>query len=347
MRALTVFGVALLAAVAVIANVWAIEGILYLSNRPDDLGVALAFLAAVGLVFVDVFGGAALWNRVRRYIAPMIVLAMVVTLSGCYKTIEPGRAGITVQQTGANKGVAQIPVETGRVFYNPFNEYVLVYPTNVQRAIWTKTTTEGKPDNEEIAFQSSDQLHFTVDVAVAYQLVYEKVPAFYVRFRNDDIEAFTHGFFRDAVRKAIGSAAQGFTQEEINGGKQAALESEAQKALSAAMEPFGVSIIQLAFTSPPLAPDAVRTAIEQKIAATQRAEQMENEKRQATAEGAKIVALASGQATANGLINASITPTLIQWEQMKVLREKWDGRMPAVQSGGGNGLMLNVPLPGR
>lgn len=346
MKPLAFIGGAILAAGAVVIDIAAMQGVLYLINEGGDFQVAAAFIGTVLLICLNVIGGSAAWSRLRRYIAPMIVLVAAVTLSGCYKTIEPGRAGVKVQQTGTNKGVAQIPVETGRVFYNPFNEYVLEYPTNVQRAIWTKTTNEGKADNEEIAFQSSDQLHFTVDVAVAYQLVHEKVPAFYVQFRNDDIDAFTHGFFRDAVRKSIGLAAQQFSQEEINGGKQADLEHRAQEALAAFMEPYGVRIIQLAFTSPPRAPDAVRTAIEQKIAATQRAEQIENEKRQSIAEGAKTVALAQAQATANGLITASISPTLIQWEQMKVLREKWDGHMPMVQSGGGSGLMIQVPTGG-
>lgn len=346
MKSLVMCGAAIAAAAAVVGNVLVIGAILDLTNQAGDVEVAAAFVALVVLVCIDALVGLAAWNRIRRYVAPMIVLALVVTLSGCYKTIEPGRAGVKVQQTGANKGVAQIPVETGRVFYNPFNEYVLGYPTSVQRAIWAATKTEGKPDNEEIAFQSSDQLHFTVDVAVAYQLVHEHVPAFYVQFRNDDIEAFTHGFFRDAVRKSIGLAAQQFSQEEINGGKQADLEHKAQDALAAFMEPYGVRIIQLAFTSPPRAPDAVRNAIEQKIAATQRAEQMENEKRQSVAEGAKIEALASAQARANASLAASITPTLIQWEQMKVLREKWDGRMSMV-NGGGSGVMLQLPVGGK
>ena len=279
----------------------------------------------------------------------MTLVAVMVSSTGCYKTIEPGHAGVTVDQTGGNRGVNQIPIETGRVFYNPINEYVLDYPTNVQRAIWTASTSEGKKDdkdqrpNEEIAFQSSDQLHFTGDVAVAYQLVHEHVPAFYVQFRSDDIETFTHGFFRDAVRKAIGLAAQHYTQEEINGGKQADLEAEAQATLTKAMEPYGVHIIQLAFTSPPRPPAAVRGAIEQKIAATQRAEQIENEKRQAVAEGQKTIALADAQAQANAKINASITPQLIQWQQTKILGDKWDGHFSMVQ-GGGNPLMLSLPV---
>lgn len=283
-----------------------------------------------------------LYDKLARYFPLLSVAVALSGLTGCYKTIEPGHAGIRVEQTGTAKGVDQIPVETGRVFYNPMNEYVLDYPTSVQRAIWTANDSEGKATNQEISFQSSDQLHFTGDVAVAYQLVQQHVPAFYVQFRSDDIDTFTHGFFRDAVRKSIGLSAQHYSQEEINGGKQADLEAEAQASLTKAMGPYGVHIVQLAFTSPPRPPNAVKTAIENKIAATQRAEQIENEKRQATAEGQKTIALADAQAQANAKINASITPQLIQWQQIKILGERWDGHFSMVQ-GGSNPLMLALP----
>src|ERR1700733_3401909 len=258
-----------------------------LMNLPNDLAVwggvgLLAIVLTLGWIILR-WRAARACEWVRTKVDALlftVLIAIVVTSTGCYKVIEPGHAGIKVEQTGGNRGGSQIPIETGRVFYNPFNEYVLDYPTNVQRAIWTASPNEGQrtaadktSDNEEISFQSSDQLHFTCDVAVAYQLTHEKVPAFYVQFRSDDILNFTHGFFRDAVRKAIGLAAQHYTQEEINGGRQADLESEAQASLTKAMEPYGVHIIQLAFTSPPRPPATVKTAIEGKIAATQRAEQ--------------------------------------------------------------------------
>lgn len=330
---------------AITGNIFMLNGELHLMNYASDVAVAGAFF----MVLLQVFVNALLFKGpLLRMLGVTSVCCMCVVSSGCYKIIPPGHAGITVQQTGSARGVNQIPVETGRVFYNPFNEDVLDYPTFVQRAIWTASASEGKKDesggrpNEEIAFQSKDSLHFTGDVAVAYQLVAEKVPHFYVQFRSDDLENFTHGFFRDAVRKSIGIAAQDYTQEEINGGKQADLEHQAEELLRKSMENFGVNIVQLAFTSPPRPPDAVKQAIQGKVAAIQRAEQIENEKRQAVAEGAKTVALAEAQAKANITITSSITPTLLQWEQIKVMQNKWNGQMPMV-SGGGNPLMLQLP----
>ncbi len=335
------------------ALIMAVNGGLHLLNVGNDLAVAIGvLLLGAAAVFAALWG----WKDgskiavflAKKFTPPAVMLFAALIAAGCNKIIPPGHVGIVVQQTGSARGVDQIPVETGRVFYNPWNENVLDYPTYVQRAIWTASNSEGKKDdsgqrsNEEIAFQSSDSLHFTGDVAVAYQLEERRVPAFYVQFRSDDLDTFTHGFFRDAVRKAIGIAAQHYTQEEINGGKQADLEAEAQGTLTKAMNPFGVQIVQLAFTSPPRPPDAVRQAIQAKVAAIQRAEQIENEKRQSVAEGAKNIALAEAQARANGMITSSITPTLLQWEQIKVMQNKWDGKLPTV-NGSNSPLIMQLP----
>ena len=53
---------------------------------------------------------------------------------------------------------------------------------------------EGRPVNDEISFQSAEGLRFTADINVSYQLTAGQVPRFYVKFRSDDLDAFTHGF---------------------------------------------------------------------------------------------------------------------------------------------------------
>ena len=51
-------------------------------------------------------------------------------------------------------------------------------------------------------------------------------------------------------------------------------------------------------------------------------------------------ARAEGQATANAVLTASITPELIQYNRWA----KWDGKMPQVVGSGANTL-LNLPAP--
>jgi regulator of protease activity HflC (stomatin/prohibitin superfamily) len=264
-----------------------------------------------------------------RGILMVSIVASAVVSTGCYRVVAPGHVGIIVKQSGSDRGVQDFPIQSGRVWYNPVNETVLTYPTYVQRTIWTSSTLEGRPMNDEISFQSAEGLRFTADVNVSYQLVREEVPHFYVKFRNDDLDVFTHGFFRDAVRNAF-EVSTAYRAEDINGVKQDELIARVLDQVKATMHPYGVEVIQLGFAAPPRPPETVKDAIEAKIAATQHAERAENEKREAIAEAAKAVEIARGQAEANDLLTRSLTPTLVQWKQLEILEQKWNGRFPEV-----------------
>jgi len=273
-------------------------------------------------------------------ILAITTMGAVACCTGCYKVVAPGHVGIVVKQAGSDRGVQDFPIQSGRVWYNPVNEVVLTYPTYVQRAIWTSSTQEGRPLNDEISFQSAEGLRFTADVNVSYELVREEVPHFYVKFRNDDLDIFTHGFFRDAVRNAFKVSTQ-YRAEDINGVRQSELIDKVLDQVKETMSPFGVNVIQLGFAAPPRPPETVKDAIESKIAATQHAERAENEKREAIAEAAKAVEIARGQAQANDLLTRSLTPTLVQWKQLEILEQKWNGQFPQVV---GNGAVPLLPM---
>jgi len=264
-------------------------------------------------------------------------------IASCYKIVTPGHVGIVVKQSGTDRGVQDFPVQSGRVWFNPINEVVLTYPTYVQRAIWTSSTQEGMPVNEEISFQSAEGLRFTSDVNVSYQLTAAQVPKFYVKFRSDDLAAFTHGFFRDAVRNGF-RVSTAYRAEDVNGAKQTELIDRVLEQLRQAMQPYGVDVLQLGFATPPRPPQSVKDAIESKIAATQHAERAENEKRQAIAEAAKAVEIARGQAQANDLLTRSLSPQLMQWKQLEIMEQKWNGQFPQVV---GSGTMPLLNLAGK
>lgn len=222
-------------------------------------------------------------------------------------------------------------------------ESVFSYPTSVQRAIWTESANEGKKDkdgkspNEEISYNSKDELVFTGDFTVSYELTAGKVPAFYVRFRNDDIDSFTHGFFRDQVRDSLNEVAVSYTADELYGEKKSEFLDKAKARIIARVEPFGVNVIALGYASSPRPPKQVADAINNKISAIQRATQTENEIRQTEAEAKKKVAEAEGIAKANETISRSINPQLILWRQMDIQQQgvgKWNGSLPTYNGGG-------------
>lgn len=268
------------------------------------------------------------------------LLIGLIVLTGCTR-VGPGHVGIVVSMAGSNKGVADIPTTTGWVFYNPMGTDVLEYPTYVQSAVWTKNAQEGKPINEEISFTTGDQMQVYADISLAYQLNPTKVPHFYVKFRSDDLNAFTHGFLRNLARQKFDDIAGKYKIDQIMGDNGPFIK-EVRASLQTELDGIGVELQQFGFIGAPRPPDSVIGAINAKVQATQIAIQKENEVRQAQAEAAKLVAEAHGYADSaairaeadanyNKRVAESLTPSLVEWQRT----QKWDGKLPQVTSGAG------------
>lgn len=276
------------------------------------------------------------------------ILCLIAFMSvGCTR-IDPGHVGIKVNYYGSNRGVDDYPLVTGNVWYNPSSTSVFQFPTFVQTAVWTASVHEGKALNEEVSFNSKEGLVFTADISLSYFLKPDRVPHFYVKFRSDNIEHFTHGFMRNVARDAFNESAVKYNADEIYGDKKEALLGEVRARINTQLQDVGVIIEQFGFIGAPRPPQNVIAAINAKITATQDAIRVENELRSAKAEAQKAVATAQGraqailveaeaQAKANTLLSASLTPTLVTNKAV----EKWDGKRPMVE-GSGSGLLLNI-----
>lgn len=271
---------------------------------------------------------------------------------GCAERVGPGYVGVKVSLAGDDRGVNDIPLTTGWVFYNPFSSVVYEYPTFTHNAAWTQEEQEGSPNNEEISFTSSDNLTFTADISLAYQLTASKVPHFYVQFRNDDLNTFTHGFLKSEARNAFNSISGEYLAEDIYGGKKEQFLQEVLAKLNSRLDTMGVVITQFGFIGAPRPPVSVVQAINRKIEATQNAQRVQNEVLQAEAEARKQIAIAYGegaadsvkkalQASANRVLTNSLTPQVLEWEKLQVMRQ-WNGVMPTTIVGQNTPLMLNM-----
>jgi regulator of protease activity HflC (stomatin/prohibitin superfamily) len=266
--------------------------------------------------------------------------AMVTTLlagmgSSC-DLIEPGHVGIEVDLYGKDRGVQDYPIVSGMVWYNPLTTRIFSYPTYVQTAVWTANLNEGRPLNEEISFNSREGLVITADVSLSYQLEAAKVPAFYVKFRSDDLNQFTHGFLRNVARDAFSAIAPNFTAEEIYGAKKEEFLARVGDRIDEKVHDLGVNLQQFGFIGAPRLPGNVVEALNAKIRATQDAIRVENELRQAEAEAKKRIAAAQGEAEANRILSSSLSPTLLEWRRLELVEasiRKWDGALPKYTSG--------------
>ncbi len=72
MTVTALLAVILVGGVAVFVNTLAVLFIMDLLRHSEILYIAVGFIFAAGLIGIDILGVLALWNRIRRYIAPMI-----------------------------------------------------------------------------------------------------------------------------------------------------------------------------------------------------------------------------------------------------------------------------------
>src|SRR3974390_1680681 len=156
------------------------------------------------------------------FIIPVLIIIALPFVRGLlfsWKVIEPGYTGIKINRL-VNKGVTREDIVTGFIFYNPIQSAIVMYPTFIQRVAWTHDKAEGKPENEEMAFNTKDSVPVNIDVAVSYQLDSSKVPDFYTKFRADNIDGFTHGFLRDTTRNIVANIGSEYNFDDINGAKK-------------------------------------------------------------------------------------------------------------------------------
>jgi len=265
----------------------------------------------------------------RGIVGSVILLTFSFVCFFSSTMIKPGYVGIKVNAYGSQKGVADYPVYTGRIWYNPLTTSVFDYPTFTQNAVWQGV--------EKISFNTSEGSRVSCDVGLAYMLNPDKVPHIFVKHRQE-LPYITHNYLRNKVRDALNQHSSEYTAINVLGPKSQELLLKAKKELMDTLEEEGFIIDTLSFISAPEPENNnVKESITQVIASTQRAIEAENKVKQIEAEARQEVAKAEGkalailaeakaQSEANKILAESITPTLVYYK----LVETWDGKAPQV-----------------
>lgn len=97
----------------------------------------------------------------------ILVLALVMSFTSC-TTADSSEVALVVDQIGNDKGVPNVEMASGFIFYFPPTQDVFLYPTNVQHKIWSAKDEEG--NDTRINVTSSDGATFGLDVALNIQL---------------------------------------------------------------------------------------------------------------------------------------------------------------------------------
>lgn len=322
-------------------------------SASSDLILALGILIAFVLLVPAVLATRTLIARLDGAIGgstKLLAFAFVpLVIQGCACTTVPqGSTGVIASLYGDEKGGIE-EVGPGRYHYNMVNKELHLFPNYVQRVALTEGEDEGSPVDQSIAVMSQDQLRFSLDVGFSYSVAPDPgcASAMFVKYRSP-IEQITTGPMRDAVRRSVQNVFSQYDASFIYGRGKPQVEAE----VGEAFEAWAASVTSDSGSPCVLLdnfaflrldpPQSVREAVERKIGAAQEAER-EREKLQSVIYQSQQDSIrAAMDSRNNDLVARSITPELIEWERLQLMKEKWDGKLPQVMSGDGGGLMLGI-----
>lgn len=272
----------------------------------------------------------------------VLIFSVGVVITKAYY-INPGNVGVLIQKGGQSaKGVSDTPIQPGWGFRSLFTEDVVEYPTFLQTAIWTKSSTEGDTEDQSITANSREGVAVNIDVSLSYTLEAAKVPDLYVKYRSD-IGAIQKTYLRQSVRQAIQDTFGDYSVEEIYGPKKQEIASKIQAKLVGGVGKDGFNFSQFTINEIRL-PEQVMASINAKIQAGQDALKAEQILKQKTIEAQQKVAEAEGnakarittakaEAEATRLISeAANNEKFVQLKELEVRQaaiSKWNGILPS------------------
>lgn len=274
----------------------------------------------------------------KKFKNVLLLMLLAVTIASCSR-VESGYVGVKVNLLGGNKGVDNEVLGVGR-YWIGMNEQLFVFPTYQINYTYTKDVTEGDPLNEEFTFQTKEGMLCQIDLGVAMHFNPDKIAKMFQTYHKGETEirsVVVRNTIRDGLNKIAGSMPVEYVYGEGKGKLIDSLTVMTRSKLCGT----GIEIDNVYLIGAIRIPDAVRTALNSKVEATQLAQKAENEVRraeanakiqEATAQGNanSVLINAKAQADANRLLNASITDNLVRYKALEV----WDGKSPTYWGGG-------------
>lgn len=264
----------------------------------------------------------------------LFVFILSAIFFGCER-IDAGHAGVKVELYGSDRGVQDIELVTGMVWYNRFTTAVYEFPTYVREIKYQKNIeADGVvvTDNS-IHCTTADGMAISFDVSMNYSVRNNEVSNIFRKYRLP-LEELETRYLYTSVRNAYNGVAGQMTAEHIISNRKA-YEDSVRRVLLFQLNKEGFDIQQITIAGKISVPQSLEQAINSKITAVQNAQRAENEKQQTIAEAQKAIESARGdsastiiraraEAEANRLKQQSLTPLLVQ----KAMIDKWNGALP-------------------
>jgi regulator of protease activity HflC (stomatin/prohibitin superfamily) len=278
-------------------------------------------------------------------VAVSIVFLLLFGVASC-KIADSAEVALVVDQIGTNKGVPNIEMASGFIWYFPPTQDVFMYPTSVQHKVWSADSNEDSPTDEHIDVTSADGATFGLDVSINLQLQRARASELFIKYRVN-MEDLINTRVRTIVRKELLDNAVNFASDSLLQHRNV-YEANVTKSLTTSLEKEGFTLNNIAILKMAL-PASYKKAIERKIAVLQETATIISQTKQAEQTALKKVALAKGNfeaaqydAKTKEILSQPKLLELYRAETERIWAEK--GRSPYGQNnvfGSTSGILLN------
>ncbi len=288
------------------------------------------------------------------FVIALVALILLGFTFSAWRNINPGYVGIVFDK--ANHNVTTGALDPGWAFINPLTQAIQEYPVTIQTYPMVQSSDEGTTRDDSIKVQSNEGQQINLDVVIQYQVEKAKASQLYLDWGGAPISTVETGVVRQYTRSQVPVVASKYTWEEITSTKRAAIVSDIIAILREEFDRRHLTLVSFGIREVHL-PQALQRSLDTKIQAQQAAEQQKYQLAQAVVKADQDVAQATGlanamkeqaegeaqatltkakaQAQANDLLAKSVTPPLIQYEQI----QRWDGRLPMFLGAAGTPLV--------
>ena len=263
-------------------------------------------------------------------VAIVLVFTLVMTFI-CIEKIPVGYEGVVYSMSG---GVKDETLQQGWHLVAPTKK-VKEFTVGNEQLILTKDKREGSSKNESFRVATSDNASIAISFQMSYRFIPDKVIDTYKKFKGMDGEAIVNNRVKTVLKSTVSEVTTDYSLMDLYSGNRSEINNKLTDYLNDKFnKQYGIEVIDASIID--VHPDKqLKTAINNRIEAQQKADQAKAEQETAKVEAetklikaqneAEIaIAKADGEAQANERLSSSITPELIAMKEAEArLKHGW------------------------
>ena len=267
-------------------------------------------------------------GTVGAIITGVAIIITVVILALCTERVP---AGFVAVQYSMNGGVKDEILTQGWHLVSP-TVRTTEYTVGIEQSYLTKEEKGDSKDDESFTASSAEGKALDIELTFTYQYLPEDVTSVFTRFKGQSGKEVRDSFIKPNIISWTKEIVAKYNVADILGAEKANVNIAITDYVAKKFKPYGITVSNVSLINVGV-DKKTKEVINNKIAAQQNAEtqKIENQtkvdKAKADAE-AKLIE-AKAEAEANELLQKSLTDKVLKEEWI----QKWDGKLPSVQSG--------------